>query len=144
MISWKYFIYYIILRYWKSIIAYITLLNFILFPCIVLGMDGLSITMGRGGLRWYTGAQVTTGQSVEARYSIVQQVSKSYFDVYYTRRVWTGLQRQLNGLICIWKFRNKWRVPAQENRQVSCFYYIFIYIRIYTKLQFKTNYNHNP
>lgn len=45
-------------------------------------MDGLSTTMGRGGLWWYTGAQVTAGQSVEAGYSIVQQVSKSYFDVY--------------------------------------------------------------
>lgn len=49
---------------------------------IVTGMEGLSITMGRGRLWWYTGAQVTTGQSVEAGYSVVQQVSKSYFDVY--------------------------------------------------------------
>lgn len=45
-------------------------------------MEGLSITMGRGGLRWYTSAQVTAGQSVEAGYSIVQQVSKSYFDAH--------------------------------------------------------------
>lgn len=50
-------------------------------------MEGLSITMGRSRLRWYTGAQVTTGQSVEAGYSVVQQVSKSYFDVRGMQRV---------------------------------------------------------
>lgn len=50
-------------------------------------MEGLSITMGRSRLRWYTSAQVTTGQSVEAGYSVVQQVSKSYFNVRGTQRV---------------------------------------------------------
>lgn len=62
-------------------------------------MEGLSITMGRSRLWWYTGAQVTTGQSVEAGYSVVQQVSKSYFDVYAAGM--NGLQWQLNELICI-------------------------------------------
>lgn len=65
-----------------SMIPQKTILNTQEFFSIVIGMEGLSITMGRGGLRWYTSAQVTAGQSVEAGYSIVQQVSKSYFDAH--------------------------------------------------------------
>jgi len=58
------------------------------FRCCA-GVEGLSITVGRGGLRRYTGAQVAAGQSVEAGYSVVQQVSKSYSEyliIKYVRR----------------------------------------------------------
>jgi len=66
---------------------YFGLYLIVFYVSFVIGMEGLSITMGRSRLWWYTGAQVTTGQSVEAGYSVVQQVSKSYFDVRGTQRV---------------------------------------------------------
>lgn len=86
-------------------------------------MEGLSITMGRGRLWWYTGAQVTTGQSVEAGYSVVQQVSKSYFDVYICNgyeRITMAIKR-INLYLKVSK--QMVYTGMRERQQVLCFDY---------------------
>lgn len=104
------------------------------FRCCT-GVEGLSTTVGRGGLRRYTGAQVAAGQSVEAGYSVVQQVSKSYLKyLKYPRRLYIlkcsgftdGPRRQLNGLIviiCSQKFPEQMarrRTKPTRDNIISC------------------------